>query len=959
MYNVALLAAGGISYYLSLADPRTIHLFSKEDFMDKKLRTRVKLFGNLLGDILRAQAGDQVFEAVETLRKGYINLRKEESIKKRQQLNLLINRLDPQTLTQVVRAFSIYFSLVNIAEEAFQHQNRRRQCRFSDGPAWPGSFDATLREFKQQNINSEQLQTILGRMAYYPVITAHPTEAKRRMVKEALRRIFVTSEKLDDSRLSKQERSEISEELSSQIQILWKTDEVRVRRPRVEDEVRTGIGYFQDCLFDAVPQLYRNAEKAVANIYPGTPEITVPSFLRFGSWVGGDRDGNPNVTPDTTTYALRQQAQSVMHEYLTRLSNLTRELTLSGSLCRPTQTFTDALDSYAPLVDDAFEGDDEKFANEPYRRMLFFIRYRLESNAIKIKKLLGDNINKETGNAYDNEKELLHDLCLIRDSMISHGDGKIAHGKLTDLIRLVETFGFFLMYLDIRQESTHHSAATQEILSQAYGNDGYEQMDEHQRLAVLSELVRRDDIPALDNKSFSAATAEVLDVLDTMMQLRDEVSPRAFGSYVISMTHTASHVMEVIFLARLRGLITRDNNQWQCNIQVSPLFETIEDLEHIEPVMERLLNTEVYRELLTASGNTQEVMLGYSDSCKDGGILASGWNLYQAQRKITRIAKQHNIDLRLFHGRGGTIGRGGGPTHDSILAQPAGTVFGQIKFTEQGEVLSSKYSNRETAVYELSMGCTGLLKASRCLVTPAPEDNNEHIDIIDKLMEAGEGAYRELTDNTPALLDYFYEATPVHEISMMNIGSRPSHRKKGDRSKGSVRAIGWVFGWAQSRHTLPAWYGIGTALADWIDGDEKRLNTLREMNRQWPFFSALLSNTQMALFKADMRIAHEYAKLCVDSETTELVYNDIREEYHRTVNNVLKVTDSDHLLDENPTLALSLARRNPYLDSLNNIQVTLLKRYRDEELPESEREIWLDPLLRSINAISAGMRNTG
>ena len=927
--------------------------------MDKKLRSRVKLFGNLLGNILRAQAGDQVFAAVETLRKGYINLRSVDDLKKRKQLNMLIKRLDPHTLTQVVRAFSIYFSLVNIAEEAYQHQHRRRLCRFSDGPAWPGSFNETLSEFKQQNISSEQLQTILDHTAYYPVITAHPTEAKRRMLKEALRRIFVSSEQLDDTRLGKQERAEVIEQLEAEIQILWKTDEVRVRKPRVEDEIRTGIGYFQDCLFDAVPQTYRNLEKAVAKTYSGSPAVTVPSFLRFGSWIGGDRDGNPFVTQDTTRFALRLQARSVLLEYLNRIGSLTRVLTLSTSLCRPTAAFSEALESYEALVEDAFDGDTARFANEPYRRMLFLVRYRLERNLINIKILLGEDVHESIDNAYTSEEELLRDLTLIRESLISHGDVKIANGALTDLIRLIETFGFFLMNLDIRQESTRHSMAVSEILSQAYGNDGYDDLDEQQRMATLSELITSDNVPNIDRSKLSEDNRETLDVLDVMVQMRKEISARAFGTYVISMTHAASHVMEVMFLARLAGLVSCQGENWRCDIEISPLFETIEDLAHIEPVMELLLDNPVYRRLLQTSGDIQEVMLGYSDSCKDGGILASGWMLYQAQRRITKIASKHSIECRLFHGRGGTIGRGGGPTHEAIISQPAGTVFGQIKFTEQGEVLSSKYSNDETAVYELTMGTTGLLEASQYIVKPAPADQEEFLNVIDQLVEKGEDAYRDLTDNTPALLDYFYEATPVYEIGLMNIGSRPSHRKKGDRSKSSVRAIGWVFGWAQSRHTMPAWYGIGTALEEWIGDDEERLATLRQMNRQWPFFSALLSNTQMALFKADMRIAKEYAQLCLDHETCGTVYTRINEEYLRTIDTVLEVTDSDHLLDENPSLALSLARRNPYLDSLNSIQVTLLQRYRDENLSDEERNIWLDPLLRSINAIAAGMRNTG
>ncbi len=444
-----------------------------------------------------------------------------------------------------------------------------------------------------------------------------------------------------------------------------------------------------------------------------------------------------------------------------------------------------------------------------------------------------------------------------------------------------------------------------------------------------------------------------------MVRMRKEISSKAFGSYVISMTHAASHIMEVMLLARQAGLVGRVSDKWFCDISISPLFETIEDLEHIEPVMTRLLDTPVYATLLASAGNTQEVMLGYSDSCKDGGILASGWNLYQAQQKITTVTNSRNIHLRLFHGRGGTIGRGGGPTHEAILAQPDGTVHGEIKFTEQGEVLSNKYSNLETAVYELTMGVSGLLKASRCLVCEPTPDNEEYHAIMDQLADSGEKKYRELTDHTPGFLDYFYEVTPVSEIGLLNIGSRPSHRKKGDRSKSSVRAIAWVFGWAQSRHTIPAWYGIGSALQDWLDQDDRHKEKLKEMYREWPFFRALLSNTQMSLFKADMGIAKEYTELQKDSKIAEPIYNRIREEHVMTVRHILDVAQLEGLLEETPTLALSLSRRNPYLDPLNHIQITLLKRYRDESLSDSERDNWLEPLLRSINAIAAGMRNTG
>jgi phosphoenolpyruvate carboxylase len=443
-----------------------------------------------------------------------------------------------------------------------------------------------------------------------------------------------------------------------------------------------------------------------------------------------------------------------------------------------------------------------------------------------------------------------------------------------------------------------------------------------------------------------------------MARMRGEISERVFGAYVISMTHTASHVMEVMLLARLAGLAGRTPTGWFCNIRVSPLFETIDDLSHIDAVMSTLFDDETYAALLAASGNLQEVMLGYSDSCKDGGILSSAWNLYEAQEKIIALADARGVQCRLFHGRGGTIGRGGGPTHEAILSQPDDTVHGQIKFTEQGEVLSYRYANPETARYELTMGISGLIKASRCVIDPPSPPRKDFLGIMAELARYGEESYRGLVCDTEGLLDYFYEATPVDAIALLNIGSRPSHRKKADRSLSSIRAIPWVFGWAQSRHTLPAWYGIGSAIERWRGSDLERLAKLQKMYQEWPFFRALLSNTQMSLFKAEMHIANEYMRLAKDQPRAQTIYRTIADEYQRTLTQVLNVAGLLGLMEETPDLQLSLARRNTYLDPLNHVQIALLERYRDETVPE-QREQWLDPLLRSINAIAAGMRNTG
>jgi phosphoenolpyruvate carboxylase len=929
---------------------------------DKDLRSRVKLLGTLLGNVLRDHAGQAVYDAVERLRKGYIALRKKDDPARRERLMKFINELDVDTLEQVIRAFSIYFMLANIAEEAWAHRWRRRQLH-AGGPLWRGSFDRTLRDFHEQGIAPDQVQTLIEKLRYMPIFTAHPTEARRRSIMEAQRRVFLTGNKLDNPKLSKEERQDVTDELQAQIQILWRTNEVRTKKPQVRDEIKYGLFYFHESLFDAIPRTYRFFEKAIRRTYglreDGSPVIEVPSFIRFGSWIGGDRDGNPNVTPEVTELAVRMQMQEAIEEYLKRIDALRHVLTHSMLLCQPSQAFMDSLaedESIAKLV---FGDMPDRFRTEPYRRKLYFMGYRLLETLKTVRRRLDGERAVLPSVAYARVEDFLGDLRLMRDSLISHGDGNIANGELKDLIRLVESFGFHLLNLDIRQESTVHTATVIEVLGQLAPDTDYAALDEHARLELLSRLIADDALGAVNHDTLSDQARETLAVFDVMMGMRQEAGPETFGTYVISMTHTASHVMEVMLLARLAGLAGRRDDAWFCDIMISPLFETIEDLQHVEQVLTDLLKNPTYAALLRVSGNLQEVMLGYSDSCKDGGIIASSWNLYHAQQNIIRITSQYGVECRLFHGRGGTIGRGGGPTHEAILSQPAGTVHGQIKFTEQGEVLSYKYSNVETAAYELTMGATGLLKASRGLVGKADAQPEISVDMMEKMSQYGEDAYRDLTDHTEGFLDYFYEVTPVLEIGQLNIGSRPSHRKKTDRSKASIRAIPWVFGWAQSRHTLPAWYGIGSALERVREDAPENFEHLRAMYRDWPYFRALLSNVQMSLFKADMETAEEYAQLSGNPTRARAIYAKVRDEYERTVRNVLEVVDEDHLLADNEPLALSLSRRNPYLDPLNHIQIILIRRTRSIDLDATMNAAWLNPLLRSINAIAAGMRNTG
>ena len=926
---------------------------------DKKLRQSIRQLDSLLTQVLKTQARPVTVDTVQQLQQRFAGLLSDSSQLGRLHLLETVEGMDPEAIGEVVRVFNRYFSLLNIAEEAHYLRLRRRQAE-QGGHYWPGSFHDTLLTLKESGVTADKLQILLDELLYLPVMTAHPSEVKRRTVKSALRNVFLTQEALDDNGLKGYFREEALERLQCQIQMLWKTDEVRTRKLAVADEIDAGLFYFSLSLFQATARVYRNFERSLSDVYGEdvARQICVPSFLCFGSWIGGDRDGNPNVTSETTVLALRMQAQTILQEYNRRLDELRGQLSHSEGLCELSSAFLESLEADRASLGVSIAELEKPYLQEPYRHKLALMKYRMKCTLIQVRQHLSGEPELPDRHAYPGITAFLDDLRLIDASLRGHGDAAIADLELHDLIRLAETFGFHLMQLDVRQESSRHTQAVADILAAALSLD-YLALDENQRLELLSEAIAAPGGLMYDIATLSLASQETLETFDVMACMRREISPDCFGKYVISMTHNASHVMEVMLLAAQSGLVGRLGSRWHYHIGVSPLFETIDDLNRIEEVLARLFDTPIYRELLRVSGDSQEIMLGYSDSCKDGGILASAWGLSRAQRQIIAITEQRGIKCRLFHGRGGTVGRGGGPTHEAILAQPPDTVRGQIKFTEQGEVLFYRYNNMETATYELTMGVTGLLKASVSLVQPVPHDRPEDLAVMDQLARIGEHSYRELTEGTPGFLDYFYEATPVSEIGGLNIGSRPSHRKKGDRSKDSVRAIGWVFSWAQSRQTFPAWYGIGLSLSTWCAGRPERLEKLRKMYRDWPFFRNLLSNAQMALSKSDMNIAKEYAGLCVEPESGKPVYELIAGEHQRCVEWILEIAETDRLLAENPELADSLHRRNAYLGPLNYLQVFLLRRVREIDLKDPGENPWMKPLLRSINAIAAGMRNTG
>ena len=939
---------------------------------DRHLRARVKLLGRMLGDVIQENNDARTFNTIEKLRKEFISLSKKKNDKKTRDLVALIDTLEPDMIFTIIRAFSTYFNLANIAEEISQYKGVHRRLSSVDKSGLKTGIPvAVLASLKETGINAADMQKLFNKLKYIPVFTAHPTEATRRTIMQLQKRIFEIAEQMEKnlySREGKEERDHLSRKLFNYIRVLWKTEEVRLSKPNVELEVTNGLYYYKTSLFETVPRVYRMLETAVAEVYPGE-EITIPSFINFGSWIGGDRDGNPYVTPTVTIHTVKLQSMLILEHYIDCVEQLLGTLTHSINLVDLSENFIleQRKDKEEGVVEKAYKDTGYNFVKEPYRCKLSVVLYRLRC---KLRLIKGKSPNADDRKyAYRYEYEMLDDLRSISESLFHHGDRIIAEAELKDLIRLVETFGFYLARLDVRDESKQHAMAITEIAKQ-WGCSDYLSMTAAQKADYLSKKIDEDAELRIDKSRLSDDAKRILEVFECMVKVQNEISPGAIGNYVVSMTHNAGDVLEVILLAKMNGLVGKNSDgDFYCNINVSPLFETIDDLSRTKDILEDLFGNPVYNKLLQVSGGLQEIMLGYSDSCKDGGILASKWQLYQAQKSIIGLMIKYRITCRLFHGRGGTIGRGGGPTYEAITSQPPGTVNGQIKITEQGEVLSYKYNKREAAIYHLSTAIAGLINASQHLarshsfdLSSKPRDEQEHLEIMSQICKSGEHYYRDLIDSTEGIMDYFYEATPVVEIGQMNIGSRPTHRRTADRSRQSIRAIPWVFGWSLSRHTLPAWFGIGSALEDFVAGRADKMEKLTSLYKEWPFFHSLMENVQMALAKANMDIAEEYANLCSDRENAMRIFKIIEAEYHKTVDYILRVSGCGQLLEHQPSLMLSLQRREPYIHPINYIQIMLLKKYRRTQQhaeARGEEHEYLELVLRSISAIASGMRNTG
>ena len=923
---------------------------------DHPLRDDIRLLGRILGDTVREQQGNTVFDLVENVRQSGVRFAREGKSEDRLALNALLDGVPQDTIVSVVRAFAYFLQLANIAEDAHIIRRRRAHDIARDAPS-AGTLAAALNDVTPQ-ASANELAAFFAGANISPVLTAHPTEVQRQSIQRAMQAIAALLDRQERVERTPDEQSEDDKELQQLVLTLWNTRMVRPSRLQVIDEVKNGIHYFNSTFLTELPRLYAQTEDALRERFPET-EWELPDFFRVGSWIGGDRDGNPFVTADVLKETLRLQSYAALSFYLSEVHSLGEDLPLS-ELLLPVSSALQELSKRSPDV-------SAQRLDEPYRRALIGIYARLAATA---KALDGtEPVRKAVGeaDAYQSVQQLVDELHVIRNSLRSSKVARLANGRLRRLIRAVSVFGFYLAPVDLRQNSDVHERVVGELLKNAGVCDNYASLSESERIALLNLEVSGTRPLYASYLAYSEETQKELAIVIAARELRKKYGKATLPHYIISKCDGVADLLEVVLLQKEAGLMSSNatDGSHAVALQVIPLFETIEDLRRAASTMDAAFKLPLYRSLVASRGNVQEVMLGYSDSNKDGGFLTSGWELFQAEVSLLRVFEAHGITLRLFHGRGGSVGRGGGPSYQAIRAQPAGTVNGQIRITEQGEVITSKYATPEVGRQNLETLLAATLEAS--ILGQVETHNAAHAAQLavfsprmNRLSELAFRAYRNLVYETPGFAQYFRESTPLLEIATLNIGSRPSARTTSGRIE-DLRAIPWVFSWAQCRVLLPGWYGFGTAVEQFVAESPDGMVMLQEMFREWPFFRDQLSNMDMVLGKSDLAVASRYAELVVDEELRLSIFDRIKAEWDRTREAVLTITGQSRLLQGNPALERSVATRFPYIDPLNHLQVDLLRRHRQakainpaESVERIERGIHL-----TINGISAGLRNSG
>jgi phosphoenolpyruvate carboxylase len=910
---------------------------------DAPLRDDIRLLGRVLGEVIGEQAGADVLELVESTRVEAFKIRRSEI--DRAELAKRLDGLDIRSANHVIRAFSHFSLLANLAEDV-HHERRRRFHRREGSPPQKGSLAASLQLLDQADLDADDVARELTGALVCPVFTAHPTEVRRKTISDVQRQVTDLIRQRDRTAPGEGDDAEWSAKLWRSVLTLWQTALLRLSRLRLQDEIDEVLRYYELSLFDVVPSINAELRRALDERWPDAGLLSRPMLLP-GSWIGGDRDGNPYVTADALRRATTRQAETALAHHLAELDALVAELSMSDRLVTPTPELYHLAD--ASRDDSPFRGD------EPYRRALQGISGRLAATAVAVLGRVPGPTPEVELSAYESPDELRADLDVVDISLRSHGAGALADDRLLRLREAVEVFGFHLCGLDMRQNSAVHEAVMGELLAWAGVCDDYAALDEPARIELLNhELTLRRPLVRPDAKLSETARGE-LDVLIAAAEQVALLGPRAIPNYVISMCESVSDVLEVAVLLKEVGLLDPGAEGGPvCSVGISPLFETIGDLQAAATTLGAVLDQPLYRSMLAARGDMQEVMLGYSDSNKDGGYLAANWALYRAELDLVELARTEGIRLRLFHGRGGTVGRGGGPSYEAIRAQPPGAVAGALRITEQGEVIAAKYADPDLARRNLEALVAATLESTLLDVEGLGDDAEPAYALLDDLAARAQAAYRALVHETPGFVEWFRTATPISELGELNIGSRPPSRKAGS-SIADLRAIPWVFSWSQARIMLPGWYGTGSALEGWVDGDEQRLGQLQELHRRWPFFRTVLSNMGMVLAKTDLGLAARYAGLVPDEELRARVFDQITAEHERTCRMLLAITGDDRLLADNPALARSIRNRFPYLEPLHHLQVEMLRRRRggdDDEL--TRRNIQL-----TINGIATALRNSG
>ena len=896
---------------------------------NRSVRTDVRELGALLGDVLAAQTSTEAYETVEDLRTAAIEYRRGEA-PSRDALEETIGDLSEPREDVVARAFTTYFELINLAEE----RERVRAVRDADADgSLHDSLEATVSELSAAGVEADELEGLLADVLIEPTFTAHPTEARRATVKAKLRSIATHLEELDERDMTDRERDAVWRDVTAEVTSLWGTRQVRQRRPEPGDEARNVQWYLENTLFDVVGDAYEEFEEIISSEYEG---IDCPKLFEFRSWAGSDRDGNPFVTPEVTAETLERQRDVAIEKYRDRCKRLSAVLSQDGERYGIEGPLRESLEADAERFPTVVEEARERYPDEPYRQKLKLMRERL------------DRVDDVRPGGYPDADAFLADLDVIAESLSLDRNDVVRVSFIDPLRRQVDTFGFVLASLDLRDHRENHTEAVAEAVA-TEGVD-YDGMDETARVDFLTGAILQDE-PVVDAGALGDASETTERVFRRFRELADwqaEYGTQAIDTYCISMTEEPSHVLEVLFLADQVGVVSLPDH---CGLDVVPLLETESALNGAERILGTLFENEAYGAALETRGGLQEVMLGYSDSNKENGFLAANWDLYKNQRRLASFCREEEVTLRLFHGRGGSISRGGGPMNEALLALPNETVTGQVKFTEQGEAIAEKYANHRIAERELEQMLDAQIRARHEANEEPTEDvPDEWIDAMETMAPAARTAYRDLL-SADGFVSYFGQATPISVVEDLNLGSRPASRT-GERTVEDLRAIPWVFSWTQTRLILPGWYAVGSGLDAYLEavGEEQGLETLREMYEEWPFFRTTLDNSALALARTEPEIAAEYADLA-DDDLRERFFPRLVDEYERGRELVLAVSGRDDLI-RREWLAESLERRNPYVDPLNLLQADLLD--RSDRTETEERTLRL-----TVNGIAAGMKNTG